>query len=360
MHRLVCLVVVSSLALLAPSPAVAKERAFTARAKSGSEKDKATAIKHVLSKAVDLILKEEGLFDKVQGKPREALIAECESLLTRARFKERRGRWRYSARLDLELVRKKVLAAAKKVTGLKGLKFTATIELIGRKAGSETDTLRALVRTALGKALARSGHVLLEGDPKKAPANALRITIRLGIKFEPSPPKTPMASAYKGRYRLTGTTYQVYDPAADAVRIRGRMRSESSKTELEDSNEQGLAEPNVRKNTPLDVVEGDYAEHVGTWLARLIVKQLRALPAPSVAYQVRLKGFSEEEVLELHEALEAMKSVSEFKEVGKVGAFQVAKMKIAGEGRKVVEAALLEAGLKAKVSTAGNTVIVTK
>lgn len=346
------------LSLACGLPALADQRAFSASAKSGSDEDRAEAEHAATRKAVEIILKEEGLEGRILGKAREALITECTKLLTKPRFKERRGKWRYSAKLELDRVREKVIAAKGGEASAKKVKLVAAI-LVGGKAPAEA------VHFAVSEVFRKSGYTLLEGDPKQAPKEALVVTIKIGLKFEASRPNSAEAGMFEGRYRMMGSVYQVFDRATKTVRLRGQLRSDRSRRELEESTAKALVEPRVAKGDSRSAVEEDYTVHAAQWAARLIVQKLNASPvapggAASARYTLRLKGFSATQIKDLHKVLKALKVVKNFKDIGKLKVFDIARLEITGDGVAVVKAALKKAGLEGKLSKAGTNLTVIK
>jgi hypothetical protein len=362
MNRLLKLIPLCALLVLLGAPSQAKERSFTARAKSGSAKDKAKARTEVSKSAVQIVLKEEGLLGKIQGKARDALIADCVSLLVRERFRERRGSFRYSAKIDLELVRQKVLAAKGdkgKTAAVKGLKFVTDVQLVG-KYGKRTEALKGVAEAALASRLQKSGHKVVGVNAKKAPKGALVVSVRLGVKFETFKAGEPASHVFSGRYRMQGTTVRVYDPATDAVRMSATIRSDKRKPRFADSDEKALAEPRVPKNDPADQVQERYVEHAADWVGRLIVKKLNSESASAgkaasklVHYTGRFKGLSAKEFKEVFSLLKENKALKGLKDVGQVGVFHMLKFASSVEGKKVLEEALKEAGVKAKITVSG-------
>lgn len=376
MNRTLTLTFVAMFAVVfLASPSHAKEERFAVVAKSGSKKDKADAAKRVSRLAVEKVLAEEGLLGAIKGKKRDALVADCVSLVTDQKLNERRSKWRFTAKVDLDLVRAKAVAQAQGKGGkgaVKPLKLALAVQ-IRKKTGDDAKRLEAVVRAAVGEVLRKSGHELLQVDPKAAPEGVLVLTINLGLRYTPFAAGEPQAAAYQGRLRVMGTSYQVYDRATGSVRFRARLTSDKSRTELSQSDESKLAEPMVAKNETYDQVEEAYLEHAAQWIARGVVKRLNDQEAPrkskrgaaragspSTYYQVRLKGYSEKEVAKFHKALKANKKVKNFKDVGKVKIFHIARMQILGDASKVVAAALKKARLKGKQSKTGNFLNVSK
>jgi hypothetical protein len=354
MNTLIRLALLTSLALLAATPGFADERAFTTTAKSGSDEHKAEAAETVARKAVTRILKDEGLEDQIEGKALDALVTKCVPLLKRQKLRERRGKWRFSAKVDLERVRAKVIEARDQATGGAKVEVVAIVKVGG-------STAPEAVRNAVSEVLRKSGYTVLDVDPKTAPKKALVVALKLGVAFEASPAGTAEAVMFSGRYRMQGTVYQAYDKVSGTVRFRGQVRSESSKSDLVESDKKSLAEPRVRKGESSTKVQEAYTIHAAQWTARLVVQKLNEIRAKDIAdgggprtrYTLRLKGFAENEVKALHRALQARKDVSEFKELGKLGIFQIARFKVAGDAAKVAKAVLGKAGLDAKISKSG-------
>lgn len=353
MQTLLRLALLTSLVFLA-APGFADERTFTATAKSGSDEHKAEAAEAVARKAVERILKDEGLEDQIEGKALDALVTKCVPLLKRVKLRERRGKWRFSAKVDLERVRSKVVEARDAASGGAKVEVVAIVR-VGGAPPTEA------VSNAVSEVLRKSGYKVLDVEPKDAPKKALVATIKLGVAFEPSPAGTAEAVMFQGRYRLQGTTYQVYDKVSGAIRFRGQVRSQSSKSDLVESDNKSLAEPRVRNKESRAKVEEAYVLHAAQWTARLVVQKLNEIRAkdqaegggPRARFTLRLKGFKPDEVKAFHRALKARKDVSEFKQLGKLGVFEIARLKIAGDGAKVAEEALKKAGLEAKLTKNG-------
>lgn len=353
MNTLLRLALLTSLVLLA-APGFADERTFTTTAKSGSDEHKAAAAEAVARKAVTHVLKEDGLEDQIEGEALEALVTKCVPLLTRVKLRERRGRWRFSAKVDLERIRAKVIEARDAAMGGVKTKLVVILRVDGSVASEA-------VRNAVSEVFRKSGYEVLDVDPKRAPKEALVATLKLGLKFEPSPAGTAEAVMFKGRFRMQGTVYQIYDKVSGAVRARGQVRSQASKSDLVESDAKSLAEPRVRNKESNAKVQEAYTLHAAQCTARLVVQKLNELRAkdkasgggPRVRYTLRLKGFSEKEVKALHEALQARDEVSEFKDLGKLKVFDIARLKITGDAEKVTQTALEKAGLAAKVNKSG-------
>ncbi len=68
-----------------------RERTFTSIARSGSDEAKQTAIKRVLTRAIDLVLREQGALGKLDDAARAKLITACRPLLRSVRWTPRRG-----------------------------------------------------------------------------------------------------------------------------------------------------------------------------------------------------------------------------------------------------------------------------
>jgi len=354
MNTLFRLALLTSLVFLAAGPGFADERVFTTTAKSGSDEHKAEAAEAVSRKAVERILKDEGLEDSIAGKDLETLVTQCVPLLQKARLRERRGKWRFSARVDLERVRAKVIALRDKATGGVKVELVAIVRVDG---SPPTEA----IRNAVNEVFRKSGYTVLDVDPKTAPKEALVATLKLGVKFESAPAGTAEAVMFTGRYRMQGTVYQVYDKVTGTVRFRGQVRSEASKSSLVESDKKSLAEPRVRKGESSDKVQEAYSIHAAQWVARLVVQKLnegagKGAPAAGGArsrYTLRLKGFAPDEIKALHRALKARKEVSEFKSLGKLKVFDIARLMITGDAEKITKAALEKAGVDAKVNKSG-------
>ncbi len=361
MNTLLRLAVLTSLVLLVAVPGFADERAFSATAKSGSDEHKAEAAEAVSRKAVTQILKDEGLEDRITGKDLEALVTECVPLLQQPRLRERRGKWRFSAKVDLERVRAKVVAVRDKASGGAKVEVVAIIR-VGGSPPSEA------VRNAVSEVFRKSGYTVLDVDPKTAPQKALVATLKLGVKFEPARAGSAEAVMYAGRYRMQGSVYQVYDKVTGTMRFRGQVRSDSSKSDYAESNKKSLAEPRVRQGEVGGKSQESYTIHAAQWIARLVVQKLNEGAEKDAAegggararYTLRLKGFSASETTALHRALKARKDVSEFKDLGKLKVFQIARLKIAGDAEKALQAALKKADVEAKLTKSGTNLTLVK
>ncbi|MBL4850354.1 MAG: hypothetical protein JKY65_32965 [Planctomycetes bacterium] len=368
MNRLLIFALFSSL-LLVSLPCEAKETSYSEVAKSGSDQDKAAAARTVVGKAVERVLKEEGLLKKIAGRAREGLIADCGSLLTKQKFKKSRSGWKFTAKIDLDRVRAKAVALSKgggkrkPKAGAENLKVFLALRL-KTKTGDPTQ-FEDSVRAVMGEVFRESGLEIVPADPKtqKAPEGALVVSLTLSTKFDPYPEGSPEAGSFQGRYRMMGSRFSVYDPATGSVRTTGRIPSNKKLTALSDSTETSLAEPRVGKKESLAEAEDDYFEHAAEWAARAIVKKLNASPSGAKRsdwYQLRLKGFSAAEVKKILKHVKASKKVKSFKSVGQMKIWHVSKLQIKGDAEKVMKAALKKAKQKGAIGAQGNFLSVVK
>ncbi|MBL4847592.1 MAG: hypothetical protein JKY65_18900 [Planctomycetes bacterium] len=363
-------------------PATAKERAFSQYAESGSDKDRAAARTKIVSKAVKQVLLDDGLLKAISGEKRVALIKDCESLLSDERFRKRRGRWRLTAKLDLDKVRAKAIAAKSGRAGgdpkasAKKLRFVVEFELPGQK-GERAELLEEIARGDLATVLEKRGHMLVNGTAKTAGKGVLVIKVKLRVRFEAA--KGPAARMYQGRHRIRASIIEVHDPATDTTRARATLRSDRNRVRFEESNSTALAEIIVRKGESLEEAEEHYYEHVASWVGRIVCKKLNAegplakKPArrkrnrasaddekeptgERQVFRVTLKGFSEEELDDTLEELQSRKGVKGWQEKAKTGMFCVLEFSYPGSARSMIRKTLKALGIGASVRLTGRTV----
>lgn len=326
--------------VICASPALAKEVTLSIRAKEGGEQSRTECQRKAALKAVEDVLRSEGLSAKITGEAREALVKECVPLLTQERFQERRGKWRYTAKIDLDKVREKALAG-KSGPPAAAVELTGVIELSG-----VDPKLLPEFRLALAERLAKSGHRLL-GEEQKAKEGALVLSIRVAVKLREFPAGSPQAELYQGQLRLLGSWVKVYDRAVDAVLLQKMVRSDKTRTRSEESNAERVAEPVVPKQADLAEAQRAYVLHLADWLGGVVARKLASVggPAPRVE-QVPLRGFSASEAKALQKLLRADARVSSCVVVaGEVPALEIKSSDLEG----ALQEALRRSGIEAKL-----------
>ncbi|MGE0707973.1 MAG: hypothetical protein AB7N76_14755 [Planctomycetota bacterium] len=362
--------------LVVCADASAKEQLMTAVVSKDGEEGKQEGRTKVATMIVEQVLKEEGLLAKVTGKERDALVQASLPLLTREKLsKYSGGRFRYMCRVDPDLVREKAAAAG----GGGGAKAEARkvylgLELTGQQ-GPRAEELSRLFRNAFATRLKKSGHELVEGDPKQAPSDGLVASVILGIKFEPFDPKEARAKVYAGRVRLRSSTVRLYDKARNSVVLQENLASDQDTPEPMGGNPSydRIYEAMIQKGQAPDQKEEAYADFLGACVAHRLVKKLNTMGGRAGSggaeggegvlkadyYQLRFKGYEDGELLK--KVVESIRGVKGIKYQGKVAIFEVFRFEYTGgDLLKDLRAALKKKRVEGKITNVGNNVNVIK
>lgn len=284
------------------SQTAAKEVVVSIRAKQGGDEAQVESRRKAVQKVVMEVLLEEGLTGKIAGPAREALLEECLSLVTKESFKERRGKWRYSARIDTDRVREKAVARHTGPTAARQL--CAAIELEGAEPQQLAD-----FRAGLAQRLAKSGHRLLDEPPAKAPPKALTLKLRVEVFLRAYPESSARGRIYLGQLGLKSSRLHIADPSRGWVVARGPIRSDKRRNVYRESGPELVAEPLVNKQADLATAERAYLEHLAEWVGGLLARRIALATPPISPVVVRLEGLSRDEAKDLRKVLSADKRV---------------------------------------------------
>lgn len=442
---------IASVGFCAPALAQSDQRSWSATVKSGADGDKTIARAQAVTKCLEFILADWS-FSAIRGEARKKLMHNMFDVLRKERFVERRGKWRYSAKVSMSEARNRVLDALEVQDTFGADKIIVVVHPECYKGPNmDKDDVQAVwdqIRTGVSDYL--NSHRFRESPNTGQKQQVMKAALELGaspsnqqmhqfsqafqapivvsvrgkVRYEPL--KGPSAQASMGKVgylRVQGIVGQVYDRNTDTILGRFTIKSSKDKTELNESNTDSIYQPYVDKNESLSEATEKYAMHVGKYVAVHICKRLfdryyAMQPAPSAGggggggprdcpgcgdkivdnslkacpaceselpaatgggggggggkkvptardyYQLRFKGFSDDDVEAAIEELQANKDFSRWKDVGAVKIFYIYKCAYVGDTMisSAVKDALKDADLYdgCKVSKTGNNINIIK
>jgi len=276
------------------------EVTVTKRAKSGSDADKTIARAQAVTQVIEDILKDWS-FSAIRGEQRKKLIHNIFDILRSERFKERRGKWRYSAKVSMSEARNRVLDAldvqntfgadqcivvvhpdVSKVPGLDADEQKAMYTQILAGVSDYLNKHRFREAPAAGQkeqmlraALELGANATTQQMHEFAAANnaPIVVTVPTGkIKMEPA--KGAQARINQGFLRCMGIRGKVYDKNTDTVLGQFALSSSMNKTNETEATFEELHISWVGKGDSRSMVAERYANRVGYWIGANVCRRL--------------------------------------------------------------------------------------
>ncbi|MBL4845325.1 MAG: hypothetical protein JKY65_07360 [Planctomycetes bacterium] len=300
------------------APAIAQEkdqRSWSGKpVATGSDADKTIARARAVTKCLEFILADWS-FSAIRGEQRKKLMHSMFDVLRGERFKERRGKWRYSAKVSMSEARNRVLDALEVQDTFGAEKIIVVVHpdcYKGPKIDEdEVEAIWEQLRTGVSDYL--NSHRFREAPNTGQKSQIMKAALELGaspsnqkmhqfgqmflapvvvsvkgkIRFEPIKPGSAQYSIGKRGYlRVQAMKGTVYHRDSDTVLGTFTIKSTKQKSEMSESNTDSIYQPYWDKDESLSELTENYAAHVGKYIATHLCKRLfdrfyAMQPAPS-------------------------------------------------------------------------------
>lgn len=274
---------------------------FSQTAPGGSDSDKTIARAKVAKKVIERILGEWS-FSALRGERRRQVVTQAIATLRRERFKASRGKYRYTATVNMPEARNLVLDAfavertfgaepyllvAEGSAWFKGAKLSRD-EVNAVRGGltvSSADWLNRWRFRQAGTGKLDQGALLQRGPLSEtvyqglgATYNAgLVVVIKGGISYVPFKGSNHATkSGFAGYLRTRGLTCTVYDRARGEIAARFSVNSSNDKRTEEEATTGSAHQPWVSENASIAEEAERYANFIGRLIASNVMRRLCA------------------------------------------------------------------------------------
>jgi len=285
---------------------------FSQTAPGGSDADKTIARAKVAKKVIERILGEWS-FSALRGQRRREVVTQAIATLRRERFKKNRGKYRYTATVNMPEARNLVLDAfavertfgaepyllvAEGASWFKGAKLSR--DEVGAVRGALTtasaDWLNRWRFKQAGTGKLESGALLQRGPLRESTYQGLGATynaglvvvIKGGVSYEAFKGSNhATAAGFQGYLRTKGLICVVYDRGREQIAAQFTVKSSSDKRTEEEATTDSAHQPWIAKDSSISEEAERYAQFLGRLVASNVMRRLCAdyyanlPPAPS-------------------------------------------------------------------------------
>ena len=286
--------------VLAQSGRQKDEVSVTKRAASGSDADKTIARAKAVTQVIEDILKDWS-FSAIRGEQRKKLIHNVFDILRDERFKERRGKWRYSAKVSMSEARNRILDALDVQNTFGADQCIVVVHPdISKVPGLDKDEQEALYTQVMaGVSDYLNSHRFREAPAAGQREQMLRTALELGadpttqqmhefsamtgapivvtvpkgkVKMEPA--KGVQARINQGFMRCAGIRGKVYDKNTDTILGQFALSADMNKTKETQATFEAMHIMYVGKGDSRSMVAERYANRVGYWIGANVCRRL--------------------------------------------------------------------------------------
>lgn len=287
---------------------------FSQTAPGGSDADKTIARAKVAKKVIERILGEWS-FSALRGERRREVVTQAIATLRRERFKQYRGKYRYTATVNMPEARNLVLDAFAVERTFGAEPYLLVAEGAGWFKGTkasrdEVGAVRAGLTTASADWLNRwrfkqagtgkldSGALLQRGPLRESTYQGLGATynaglvvvIKGGVSYEAFRGSNhATAAGFQGYLRTKGLICVVYDRTREQIAAQFTVKSSADKRTEDEATTDSAHQPWVAKDASIPEEAERYAQFLGRLVASNVMRRLCAdyyanlPPAPSGA-----------------------------------------------------------------------------
>lgn len=295
---------IASVGLCAPALAQEKDqKSWSSKpVGSGSDADKTIARAQAVTKCLEYILADWS-FSAIRGEARKKLMHSMFDVLRKERFAERRGKWRYSAKVSMSEARNRVLDALAVQDTFGADKIIVVVHpecYKGPKVDKDEvqavwDGLRTGVSDYLGrhrfrespntgqKMQVQKAALELGASPSTEAMAAFSqtfqapivVSLRGMVRYEPlKKPRSIGGASQIGYLRAQGIVGTIYDRNTDTILGKFSITTSKEKSDIEASNTDSIYRKYVLDSESLSEETENYAKHIGKFVATHICKRL--------------------------------------------------------------------------------------